>query len=81
MAPLGARVRAAMEPVMDLSLHPAQPPSHTLIAVHQLISASVETLNTFAETCESKLLTLHHKVCGPPLRRAGVHLERYMSGT
>ena len=51
-----------MEPAVDLTLHPAQPASQTLLVVNQLLSQSAEQLNAFAATCEDKLIAMHHKM-------------------
>ena len=51
-----------MEPAVDLTLHPAQPASQTLLVVNQILSQSAEQLNAFAATCEDKLIAMHHKM-------------------
>ena len=51
-----------MEPTIDLALHPAPPAGQTLIVVNRLLSSTAEQLNTFATTCENKLLMMHHKM-------------------
>ena len=51
-----------MEPTVDLSLHPPQPHSQTLLVCNRLLSATADQLNTFAATCEEKLITMHHKM-------------------
>lgn len=51
-----------MEPAVDLSLHPPQPPSQTLLVANKLVCSTAEQLNTFAATCESKLTAMHHKM-------------------
>lgn len=51
-----------MEPAVDLSLHAARPHPDTLLIVNKLITTTAQQLNTFAVTCEDKLLRLHHKM-------------------
>ena len=51
-----------MEPAVDLSLHPPAPASQTLLVANKLLSATAEQLNTFAATCEEKLIAMHHKM-------------------
>lgn len=51
-----------MEPVVDLSLHAARPHVDTLLVINRLVSSTAEQLNTFALTCEDKLLRMHHKM-------------------
>ena len=51
-----------VEPHVDLSLHPPQPGSQTLLVCNKLIASTVEQLNTFAGTCEDKLLAMHHRM-------------------
>ena len=52
----------AVEPAVDLSLHPPQPPSQTLLMANRLLSATAEQLNTFASAAEEKLIAMHHKM-------------------
>ena len=47
---------------MDLSLHAARPHVDTLLVINRLVSSTAEQLNTFALTCEDKLLRMHHKM-------------------
>jgi hypothetical protein len=35
-----------------------------LVASNRVLCATVDQLNAFAATCDSKLLVLYHKVCG-----------------
>ena len=62
--------------MLDLTQHPAAPPNQTLVASNQLICATVDQLNAFAATCESKLLKLHHKVRHTWLPHGGTPVVR-----
>jgi WASH complex subunit CCDC53 len=51
-----------MEPAVDLSLHPPQPHSQTLLVVNKLLTTTAEQLNAFGSQCEEKLIAMHYKM-------------------
>ena len=61
-APARSRAVSSMEPAVDLSLHPPAPPTQTLLVTNRLLQQTAQQLNTFASTCEEKLITMHHKM-------------------
>ena len=61
------------------SLRPRRPHMETVIATNQMIVATAQMLNGFANTCEHKMLHLHHKVRRVATERAlgctsGLHI-------